>query len=72
VALGSKYNSGERSIQSLNRTIEELKKKVGSGNNVELDRLVKQVDGQSTALTKLTDKAADSKRDRGRNRQQQW
>ena len=72
VALETKYNSGERSIQTLNRTIEELKKKVGAGNNAELDRLVKQVEGQSKALTKLTDKAADSKRDKDRNRQQQW
>jgi hypothetical protein len=64
-ALETKYNSGvERSIQTLNRTIEKLKKKVGAGNNAELDRLVK--------LTKLTEKAADSKRDKDRNRQQQW
>jgi uncharacterized coiled-coil protein SlyX len=72
VALETKYNSGERSIQALNRTIEELKKKVGAGNNAELDRLTKQVAGQSKALTELTEKAANSKRDKDRNRQQQW
>ena len=71
-ALEGKLNSGERSIQALNRTIEELKKKVGSGNSAELDNLRKQVAGQSKALTDLTSKAADSQRDKDRNRQQQW
>jgi hypothetical protein len=46
VALESKYNSGGRSIQTLNRTIEELKKKVGAGNNAEMDRLVKRETGR--------------------------
>ena len=46
LALETKYNSGERSIQTLNRTIEELKKKVGAGNNAELDRLVKRETGR--------------------------
>jgi len=71
-ALEGKLNSGERSIQALNRTIEELKKKVGSGNSAELENLRKQVAGQSKALTDLTSKAADSQRDKDRNRQQQW
>ena len=71
-ALEGKLNSGERSIQALNRTIEELKKKAGSGNSAELENLKKQVAGQSKALTDLTSKATDSQRDKDRNRQQQW
>jgi hypothetical protein len=70
--LEGKFSSGERSIQLLNRMIEELKKKLNTSNNAGVADLLKKVEGQGKEIAKLTEAAAISKRDRDRNRNEAW
>jgi hypothetical protein len=53
--LEGKYSSGERSIQSVNRTIKELKKKLNSGDNARVVDLVKEVEGMGKEIKSLTE-----------------
>ena len=71
--LDDKYKKGEKAISSLERQLEEMKKKAGTpGDGKAVGDLRALLEGQAAEIAKLKKSAADSRRDKDKHMRETW
>ena len=71
--LDDKYKKGEKAISSLERQLEEMKKKAGTpGDPKAVSDLRALVESQTAEIAKIKKSAADSRRDKDKHIRETW